>query len=570
MQPWKKHNGDHERTVRQTIVETLEAPRLTGVSTGDFVKFKNSREIYERRLEAKNRDDSVNVPATSYRDCVDELVLGLMIRASWVKADSIDEITEKQIEECVNKRSHIPPASYDLAEIERGIRNVKLSDSPSNLETKIWELDLQYHSVLRNLGCSEFVQQQPGLAIKHILKRISHKQLRSRIMMTYQLQKKILKENYSKFMVELAREAQIIDRAGAASAYGKQLELSDSDSDATNAGINYKKFGKRRNKNRNRSNSGGADGSKSSEIGSNYNNKSINRKRDRPKLKCLNPNCGEEHLVKDCPVTSREYGKKLLDEFYGKNKKKRTIGGNLGACGDSLKSSAILRATFCNGGVEAVANADNGSDANIIPPNILKQIQQSCPSLKVRKLSGPVQYGTIVKNGPKVTCRSQVRCEILLHIRHGSTLALRNMEWMVCDEEAEHVVIGERVLCALGLNNQKLLEAASDRHGNSIDVPKLVEAALTDEKLQNRGAGTVQSLMDITRSQIGSTYHCDAHGEEDHLEESDVYVDLGDDPVEELRSELAKRVEEARQNGISERGAARLSDLLNKYESVFE
>ena len=126
----------------------------------------------------------------------------------------------------------------------------------------------------------------------------------------------------------------------------------------------------------------------------------------------------------------------------------------------------MIRATFCNGGVETFAKADNGSDANIIAPNILKQIQQSCLSVKVKKLWSPVQYGTVVKNGPTVICRGQVRCTLLLHIRHGSTLALRNMEWIVCDGEAEHVVIGERVLCALGLNNQKLLEAASDRHGN--------------------------------------------------------------------------------------------------------
>ena len=45
---------------------TLEAPRLIGVSTEDFVKFKNAPEIYERRLEAKNKDEGINAAATSF------------------------------------------------------------------------------------------------------------------------------------------------------------------------------------------------------------------------------------------------------------------------------------------------------------------------------------------------------------------------------------------------------------------------------------------------------------------------------------------------------------------------
>ena len=42
-------------TVRQTIMEILEAPRLTGTTTDAFEKLKQSRTIYERRLQEKNK-----------------------------------------------------------------------------------------------------------------------------------------------------------------------------------------------------------------------------------------------------------------------------------------------------------------------------------------------------------------------------------------------------------------------------------------------------------------------------------------------------------------------------------
>ena len=52
--------------VRQTIVETLETLRVTGISTKDVVSFKQKRLIYERLVTEKNSDQSITIPATSY------------------------------------------------------------------------------------------------------------------------------------------------------------------------------------------------------------------------------------------------------------------------------------------------------------------------------------------------------------------------------------------------------------------------------------------------------------------------------------------------------------------------
>lgn len=44
------------KTVKQTIVETIEAPRLSGIETTDFVTFREKRANYERLLTEKNSD----------------------------------------------------------------------------------------------------------------------------------------------------------------------------------------------------------------------------------------------------------------------------------------------------------------------------------------------------------------------------------------------------------------------------------------------------------------------------------------------------------------------------------
>ena len=123
------NQGDGNRdasTVRQTIVETLEAPRLTGITTECFARFREERAIYERRVLEKNAQEGVHVEVTSYRNSIDESVLALMIRANWVDASDVEQLSEEQLQACVLERSRVDPMHYDLAQLERGIENVKL------------------------------------------------------------------------------------------------------------------------------------------------------------------------------------------------------------------------------------------------------------------------------------------------------------------------------------------------------------------------------------------------------------------------------------------------------------
>ena len=78
----EKSDSGPERTDPADHFWNLRSAEAHWSSPEDFVKFQNFREIYERRIESKNRGDDVNVPATPYRYSVDELVLDLIIRAS--------------------------------------------------------------------------------------------------------------------------------------------------------------------------------------------------------------------------------------------------------------------------------------------------------------------------------------------------------------------------------------------------------------------------------------------------------------------------------------------------------
>lgn len=57
--------------------------------------------------------------------------------------------------------------------------------------------------------------------------------------------------------------------------------------------------------------------------------------------------------------------------------------------------------------------------------------------------------------------------------------------------------------------------------------------------------------------------------EVDCLEDSDVYVDLGEDPDEDLSTALDALVRDGRNNGLNDDGFTRLTVILKQHKSVF-
>lgn len=119
-------------TVKQTIVETIEASRLEDITTIAFVSFKEKREIYERQIREKNHDANTSVPLTSYRNSIAKPILCLFMLASWVNPETFDTITEAQLMACINERVRIEPVDSELAMIERALLDVRLERAGSS------------------------------------------------------------------------------------------------------------------------------------------------------------------------------------------------------------------------------------------------------------------------------------------------------------------------------------------------------------------------------------------------------------------------------------------------------
>ena len=176
-----RRNQKNAETIRQTIVTNLEAPRLTGVSTKEFVKFKKARELYEQQVEEKNREPGVSIVATSYKASIESALLRIMIAAEWVPVKSIDEITEEHLISCVEAQAVYKPSNYEAERIDDIVADIKMDTSVKDSSSRVWTFYQRYLTRLENHGIGDLPDANPQVVIKQLLNKVEPEELRLRM-----------------------------------------------------------------------------------------------------------------------------------------------------------------------------------------------------------------------------------------------------------------------------------------------------------------------------------------------------------------------------------------------------
>lgn len=176
-----KELNDAKETVKQTIVESLHAPRLSAIDTSDFVSFKERRKTYERKVEEKSLEQKVKICTTSYRNSIDDSLLQIFIIVGSVSETDVEGITEESIKKCIDERSKGHAEQYELAVIEKQLPSLQLDTKVRTLENRVWKLSVAYHKMLEDIGYSEFTTKKPQFAVNQFMSRITYVLLKRRI-----------------------------------------------------------------------------------------------------------------------------------------------------------------------------------------------------------------------------------------------------------------------------------------------------------------------------------------------------------------------------------------------------
>ena len=272
--------------------------------------------------------------------------------------------------------------------------------------------------------------------------------------------------------------------------------------------------------------------------------------------------------MKQCTNTPEENKKELLREYHAEKKRQkekaekdrastRAVRDEAGA--DIARHSSLFRACFAQKSEHTIC-ADSGSDINLLPPTVLRELQEVRAEMTVVMLPAPRSSGLAVKDDPdgkevRIVCDRMVTLDVQLFIRHGTSLWLRNITWYVATQNVTEPLLGRPVLHALGFNAEETLAAASAMHHGSVDVSQL---RLEPEDLPE---GSVARIM----AKQGMFHQSGSEDDTEH----DVIPDseFGIDTKEDIDNAFDNLVKSASENGCPDPVALR--GLLEKHRSVF-
>lgn len=153
-------------------------------------------------------------------------------------------------------------------------------------------------------------------------------------------------------------------------------------------------------------------------------------------------------------------------------------------------------------------------------------------------------------------CKKEAVIDADLKIRHGSSLLLRNVSWLVTDQQVETPLLGRPIQEALGLNTRQLLESAADSFAGSFDAKQMLASLIRkgDDRVSRITKGI--SHFEGGREQVKN----DAIIQE--------WCAIGQETDTEWETELAHRLTQAKSKGLSRPRCDRLEKLLRQNRNV--
>ena len=455
--------------------------------------------------------------------------------------------------------------------MDSAIKNVTMDMKLSNPEKRVIKLSWDYRRALEVAGLPDLPTERPHVAIQHIISKVKPSRLRKRMKKIFLWKKNenFHKKDYGEFIRALARVAKEVERSEHTEK--KCALLTDSDTDSDTGDDKYKADNKRKRK-KSRKN-GRREKRRKTATDSGEDEVTKPTKGDKGSVRkappCLKKSCGGNHYMDKCPNTSPDEAKRLVREYKERKSQKGSVSSVSSAQQDH---SALFSATFASGKLNAVVLADQGADCNFLPPSVVDEISKALPELKRVPLQHTQMFGTAIKDAEPLPCSSKVVCDVHLRIRHGTRLLLRNVTWLVSERAMPHVILGREVLTALGLDNRKLIAVACDNNDGTVDVAALMAQQRNGNAIGEEAAAssTVCSILEDPTAGSGSMFHSQGADESDGLDDSDVYINLGEDEPGEVDEEMARKVREAVGNGMTESEGEQLHALLTQYSQIFE
>jgi len=512
-----------DATASAVLFSPISHPVLRSIDPEKVAQFLRDREKYENEVTEKKKENP-SITKASYKICVEPGLLRNMHFLGELEAvapgKSVSNLTSTDIMKWIKSLVVQEESDFDRDVIERVLKGLKVNMKIGNGRARILQYSCDLFNRLESVGYGAFKEKNPKMTVKLLTRYLYPKKFKEMVESALEYQEP-LESDVPGFVELMCEQALGLDKFGAKSTRHTQPIPTPTN------------------------NPKGTDQN---------NNTTPATSKKRPL--CLNPICakeGKKHFVMtECDRTTKSEAERLIREYKDKKSKaSKRVGSN-----ESNGNSTLVNATFGHK-IERMICADNGSDINVLPPDLLRELEESGAKMKVRKYDQPKIYhlavAAVSDGAPaQFACDREVVLDVQLFMRHSCYIELRNVKWYVPTTATPDPLLGRPVLEALGINTKELLIAARSRMGESVDLAGIPEYS----------EGTISRIMSE------GVYHGD-RGMNDVLFDSEKQLlELGIDTEDEINDAIEDSVKDAKENGMSTEGAASLKSLLHEFKDV--
>jgi hypothetical protein len=126
-----------------------------------------------------------------------------------------------------------------------------------------------------------------------------------------------------------------------------------------------------------------------------------------------------------------------------------------------LPGEGRLEALFYSS-ITRVALPDLGADDNIIPASLISELEAAGMFVPKRTLAAPITVDLAVQ-GPGLSTLVTRQAKLTMELQlHAGPLRLRNVKWLVAENDMDEVLLGRPLLNALGIDAEAHLAAVRD------------------------------------------------------------------------------------------------------------
>jgi len=447
---YRKDSSEEESIMEEgrkiPIFQPIRPPTLLDTTRDACYKFEMEYRRYKLNVERRNASSSTEIQLISMRDCIDETVFQCLWRYG-MRLRTEEEATEELIEKWIRDKSRITDTS-NLLHIERNMKKyVKMDFKIHNLEDRLEKLFGQFTKYLSDQGVIElYLEESQKQSIKLFITLLEPKTFKEQVFKDLQIKNKEIRKDWYKFVTYLLNKARDMDKVLACFDLERKEEVKTEQ-------ISSKKIQETKEFKKKRYND--------------FNFTKHKSKEEKPRRhnapKCLNKNCQEYHLLRDCSNTTTERKKEIYEEWKKKKeeeKRQNLSVGNIKKVSSRTIESGCIK-IILEDKVELPVALDNGADVTVMSERHLKLLEDAEAFINIKHFKEVLTFNT----ASEFPVHSTKECSINLELRTpAGNIKINHAQVFVIREDIPEILFGKPLLNLLGIDISALLGSIAEKN----------------------------------------------------------------------------------------------------------